>query len=281
MNILHKILIVMSFGLLGTSCFAQGQLSEAEIRSTAEKMENDWRFAFPIVRWMEDSQIFEHYISTAPMRCPEELQDVLNMSESCYQESMQILQLEKQIYRKRGAKKWEASLANYFKDPGKAREKIAAAHRNVEMYEKMAAMFPSIIEGMRNMTYNIPQGELVNFVFHSGGGMVRRPATHGELQRLKDGSYIALLDNDTFDQYDTVAVTKAQADEIRKLLIDGEVYKMPKYYDTPVLLLDGPSSHVSVEFTDGSYSCDSFPPSDWGGKNIGAVYNYLRKLNRK
>ena len=111
--------------------------------------------------------------------------------------------------------------------------------------------------------------------------MIHRPPIHGELRLQKNGRYIALLDTDSFNKFDTVAVTKEQVDEIRKLLIDGEIYKMPRYHDLPVILLDGPSSSVSVKFTDGEYMCNSLPPSDWGGKNIIAVYNYLRALHPK
>ena len=260
---------------------AQDKLSEKEIRAIAEKMENEWRFAFPIVRWMEDKSGFDYYIGTVGERCPDELEDVLEMAEDCYKESLQVLMVENRVYRKPGSKKWEASLADYFKDTDKAKEKFATAHRNVEMYEKMAKMFPPVIEGMRNRNYRVPQGDLVSFEYNSGGGMMYRPSIHGELRLQKDGSYIALLDTDSFNELDTVAVTKAQVDEIRKLLIDGEVYKMPRYHDLPVLLLDGPSSFVNVKFTDGEYRCNSLPPSEWGGKNILAVYNYLRGLHPK
>jgi hypothetical protein len=259
--------------------FAQGRLSEEELKSTAEKMESDWRFGRSIVRWLEDDGTFARYLETAPMRCPDELEQVLEMVEPSYQEALQVLRLEKQVYRKPGARKWEASLASYFQDTKVAKERIAAAHKTVEMYEKMEKQFPAMIKGMRSRTYKVPQGELVSYSFHLGGGMVRRPSTHGEVQRQKDGTYVASLDTRSFDKFDTFTLTKEQVDTIRKLLIDGEVYKMPRYYDTPVLLLDGPSSSVSVEFTDGSYSCSSTPPDEWGGKNVFAVYNYLRELH--
>ena len=261
--------------------YAQEKLSEEQIKATAQKMESDWRFGSPMVMWMESENSFNYYIGTAPGRCPDELEDVLKFAEPCYQESLEILQLEKQIYRKPGSKKWESSLEKYFNDTERAKKKFESARRNVEMYEKMVNMFTPMIEGMRKQTFKVPEGELVRFEFHSGGGMVRRPPTHGELIRQEDGNYIALLDTDDFDKLDTIAVTKEQVDEIRALLIEGEVYKMPLYYDTPVMLLDGPSSHVSVEFTDASYSCNSYPPSEWGGKNIAAAYNYLRKLHPK
>lgn len=274
-------LLLFAMALFFAPLSAQDKLSEKEVQDIVEKMENDWRFALPIVRWMEDQSVFDHYISTIPDRCPDELEDVLDMAESCYQESQQVLLVENQIYRKPGVKKWEDSLAGYFKDTGKAKEKFAAAHRNVEMYEKMAKMFPPIIEGKRNQEYRVPQGELDSFEYYLGGGMARRPPIRGEVKRQKNGRYIALLDTDSFDKLDTVALTKEQVDEIRKLLIDGEVYKMPRYYDLPVLLLDGPGGYVSVMFSDGEYRCNTIPPGDWGGKSATAVYNYLRSLHPK
>lgn len=273
------LLIAMTMFMLPLS--AQDKQGEEDIQDIIEKMEDDWRFAFPLVRWMEDQSSFDHYLSTVRDRCPDELEDVLEMAESCYQESQQVILVEKQVYRKPGVKKWEANLAKYFKDPDRAKERFATAHRSVEMYETMANMFPPIIEGKRNKKYAVPQGDLVSFEYHSGGGMMYRPPIHGELRLQEDGSYIALLDTDAFGEYDTVVLTKAQVDEIRKLLIDGEVYKMPRYHDTPVMILDGPSSSVSVKFTDGEYRCLGFPPREWGGQNIIAVYNYLRELHPK
>ena len=275
------LILLIAMTLMIAPLSAQDKLSEEEIQGIVEKMENEWRFALPMVWWMEDQSSFDYYIGSVHERCPDELEDVLEMAEDCYKESLQVLMVEKQIYRKPGSEKWEASLEKYFKDTDRAREKFATAHRNVEMYEKMAKMFPPIIEGMRNHKYRVPQGDLVSFEYHSGGGMIHRPPIHGELRLQKNGRYIALLDTDSFNKFDTVAVTKEQVDEIRKLLIDGEIYKMPRYHDLPVILLDGPSSSVSVKFTDGEYMCNSLPPSDWGGKNIIAVYNYLRALHPK
>lgn len=277
----------MAMTMFMAPLFGQGKnknkdlLSEEDLIAYSARIENDWRFGATEVMWLEDERTFNNYYETVPLRCPDELEEVLHWSTRSYNENLMILRLEKQIYGKPGSKKCEANLVKYFKDPEKAKEKFAKAHSYAAMYEKMAKEFPAIIEGMRNRTYNIPQGDLVYFEFHSGGGMVRRPPIHLELNRQKDGSYIALLDTEEFDKYDTLAVTKAQVDEIRQLLIDGEVYKMPRYYDTPVMLLDAPSHHVSVGFTDGSYSCNSYPPEEWGGKNIGAVCKCLRSLQAK
>lgn len=259
--------------------FAQDKLSEEQIKAIAGQMENDWRFGRPIVMWMESESNLDYYLTTADQRCPEELEFVLELAEPSYKDCLQILRLQKQIYRKPGARKWEASLAKYFPDTDSARKRFASAADVVQMYEKLEKKLLPLIESKRSQTYNVPQGDLVGFVYRSGGGMVRRPPTYGELRRLEDGNYIALLDTDTFEKLDTVAVSKAQAAEIRALLIEGEVYKMPRYYDSPVLLLDGPTHSVSVDFTDGSFSCYGFPPSEWGGKNILAVYNYLRRLH--
>ena len=273
------LLSLIAMTMITLPLFAQGKLSEEELKSTAEKMAADWRFGRSVVRWLEDDGAFNRYLETAPVRCPDELEQVLEMVEPSYKEALQILQLEKQIYRKPGARKWEASLARYFQDTKVAKERIAAAHKTVEMYEMMEKQFPPMIKGMRSRSYKVPQGDLVSFSVFLGGGMIRRPATRGEVQRQKDGSYVASLDTRSFDKLDTFTLTKEQVDTIRRMLIDGEVYKMPRHYDTPVLLLDGPGSSVAVEFTDASFSCSSVPPDEWGGKNVFAVYNYLRELH--
>ena len=260
-------------------CFAQDQLSEAEIQDIVGKMENDWQFAHPVVQWLEDQYKFDFYMRTAPQRTPEELQDVLDFAKESYEQGLQVLQVEKQVYPKPGRKKSEASLAKYFKDTEKAKAKFAAVHTDVTRYEQMADLFPKIIAGMRTMEYNVPQGALVHYEFHSGGGMMRQPAVHLEVERQDNGSYVARLNTYSFDKLDTVALTKEQVDHIRQLLIEGEVYKMPAYHDTPVMLLDGPSSSASVAFEDREYSCNDFPPSDWGGKAVSAVNKYLREIH--
>lgn len=265
--------------LFAAPSFAQDQLSEAEIQSIVEKMENDWQFAHPIVRWLEDQHNYDFYMRTAPYRTPEELQNVLDFAKESYEQGLQVLQVEKQVYPKPGKKKSETSLAKYFKDTEKAKAKFASVHEDVARYEQMADLFPKYIAGMRAMEYTLPQGALVNYLYHSGGGMLRQPAVHLEVERQDDGSYVARLNTHSFDKLDTVALTKEQVDHIRQLLIEGEVYKMPRYHDTPVLLLDGPSSSVSVNFEDREYSCNDYPPSEWGGKAVAAVNKYLREIH--
>ena len=272
-------LVLLSMALFAAPSFAQGQLSEAEIQNIVEKMENDWQFAHPIVQWLDDEYKFDFYMRMAPQRTPEELQNVLDFGKESYEQGLQVLQVEKQVYPKPGRKKSEASLAKYFKDTEKAKAKFAAVHTDVARYEQMADLFPKIIAGMRTREYVVPQGALVHYEFHSGGGMIRRPAVHLEVARQDDGSYVARLNTNSFDKLDTVALTKEQVDHIRQLLIEGEAYKMPAYHDTPVMLLDGPSSSASVEFEDRSYSCSDFPPSDWGGKAVSAVNKYLREIH--
>lgn len=277
---IKKFLVLIAMTMIMAPLSAQvTKLSEAEIKNIVEQMEDDWRFAYPMVRWLQDEASFDFYVRTAPGRTPEELQDVLDLGKECYEQSKQLLQVEKQVYPKPGRKKSEASLAQYFKDPEKAKERMAAARVNVKRYEAIADMFPRIIEGTRNMTYKVPEGALVSFEYYSRGGMMREPGTHVEVRRQQDGSYLAFLDTWSFNKLDTVALSKPQVDHIRQLLIDGEIYKMPQYSDTPMLLLDGPSSSVSVSFEDADYSCSSYPPLDWGGRTVMAVNNYLRELH--
>ena len=276
-----RFLSFLAMTMVMVPLFAKGRMSEEELRSTAEKMENDWSFASPMVRWMEDDSAFDYYWETIPDRCADDLEEVLEMAEPCYQESQQVLQLAKQIYRRPGARKWEARLAQYFEDTDRAKEKIASARRNVAMYKKMAKKFPSIIDGKRKRTYPVPQGDLVRFEYRSGGGMLIAPPIHRELKRQDDGSYIAVLETDSFNKFDTLSVTKAQVSEIRKMLIDGNISKMPRYNDSPLLILDAPSTSVSVEFTDRDFSCNSVPSEEWGGKGVMAVYFYLENLRPK
>ena len=99
---------------------------------------------------------------------------------------------------------------------------------------------------------------------------------HGKAK--KDGKYIVALDTDDFHKLDTIPLTQAHVDTIRQMLIEGEVYKMPAFYDSPLLILDAPSGSVSVKFTDASYSCNNIPPFKWGGECIEKVYQYLKTL---
>lgn len=272
--------VMTLLGFMSTG-FAQNQLSKEEIANIVNSIETDWRFGVSHVKWMENANTFSYYMSTIYDRCPEELEDVLNWSEKSYKENQQILQLEKQIYSKPGSKKAESNLSSYFKDTEKAKKKFASAKEAQQMYDQMMKVLPPLIELKNKQEYKVPQGELTYFEYHSGGGMVRRPASHAELMRQKDGSYIATLDTYYFNKLDTIAVTQAQVDTIRQMLIDGEVYKMPKLYDEVILVLDAPHSSASVRFTDASFSCNSYPPSKWGGKNLYAVYKYLKALQPK
>ena len=111
--------------------------------------------------------------------------------------------------------------------------------------------------------------------------MLNVPPIRRELKRQDDGSYIAVLETDSFNKFDTLSVTKAQVNEIRKMLIDGDISKMPRYNEPPVLILDAPSTSVYVEFTDREFSCNSVPSEEWGGKGVMAVYSYLENLRPK
>ena len=278
---MKKILAAMAFLGLISSAYAQNDLTEEEIVGIAKKMETDWRFGKSDMIWMESASRFSQYMSTVSGRCPEELEFVLGGSERWHLENLRIAQVEKQIYPKPGSKKSEKNLSRYFQDTEKAKEKFASAREALQMYDQMKEVLPSLIESKKNQTYPVPQGELTYFDYHSGGGMMRQPAKHAELIRQKDGSYIAMLDTYSFDKYDTIAVAQTQVDTIRQMLIDGEVYKMPRLYDSPYLILDAPHSSASVRFADASFSCNNYPPSDWGGKSLYAVYQYLKALQPK
>ena len=75
---------------------------------------------------------------------------------------------------------------------------------------------------------------------------MNRSAYQAILERQKDGKYIVALDTDDFHKLDTIPLTQAHVDTIRQMLIEGEVYKMPAFYDSPLLILDAPSGSVSV-----------------------------------
>ena len=276
-RILSLIALTMSVGM----GFAQKPLSEEEIETTATKMVDDWQFGHNYVIWMENQQALSHYLETAPLRCPEELESVVEWSEKPHKENQSILQLKQQIYPKPGAKKSERTLALYFKDTEKAKQKFAAAEESEEMYQRLIAQVVPLIESKKKQTFTAPQGELTYFYYHLGGGMVRRPASQATLERLKDGTYRVALDTEAFNKLDTIPVTQAHVDTIRQMLIEGEVYKMPSYYDQAIPIMDAPSGRVSVKFTDASFSCSDLPPSNWGGENIGKVYRYLKALQPK
>ena len=266
---------------LMSSASAQNRLTEDEIAKVVQSMETDWRYGKSEVRWMEDAQKFSYYMSTVHDRCPDELENVVEASERWHRENLQIAQLERQIYPNPGSKKSEKSLNSHFKDSEKAKATFASAQEALRMYDQMMQVLPPLIDAKNRQAYLIPQGELTYFEYHSSGGMLREPAKHAELTRKKDGTYIAMLDTYSFDNHDTIAVTQAQVDTVRKMLIDGEVYKMPRMYDEVYLLLDAPHSSISVRFADASFSCNNYPPSNWGGKNIYAVYQYLKSLQPK
>ena len=264
-----------------TSGVAQEKLTEEEIKSTAQQIENDWRYGSNHVIWMENQNALSRYLETAPLRCIDELEDVVEWSQEPHRQNQRILQLKKQIYSKPGSQKSERNLAQYFTDTEKAKQKFLAAEESERMYQQLTKEVQSVIEAKKKQTFTVPQGELTGFEYRLGGGMVYRPASQALLERQKDGTYVVALDTDDFDKLDTVRLTQAQVDTIRQMLIEGEVYKMPRFYDDPVRILDAPSGSVSVDFSDASYSCNSLPPSDWGGRNIGKVYQYLKALQPK
>lgn len=276
-----RALTLIAFAMTITQGFAQGKLSESEIKSTIAKMESDWQFGFNHVIWMENRNTFLHYLETAPLRCFYELEEVVDMSKIPHEENLRILQVKQQIYPKPGSNKSEQNLARYFTDTEKAKQRFDKAEESEQMYQRLIKEVTPLIEAKKQQTYTIPKGNLTYFYYHLGGGMVYRPASQATLERQKDGTYLVALDTEEFHKLDTIPVTQAQADTIRQMLIEGEVYKMPQFYDEPMRILDAPSGSVSVKFTDASFSCNNLPPSNWGGKNIYNVYQYLKALQPK
>lgn len=273
--------ILFAIIMMATFCpniLAQQKLSESELVSTAKLIETDWRFGFSHVLWLEDKNRLDYFLSTAHDRCVDDLTEVVELSGTWHEEIQRILQVERQVYPKPGTKKSEQSLARYFSDTQKAKERFAKAHEADSMYERLVQQTTPIIQAKQAQVFSAPQGELTYFYFNQGGGMVYRPPLRSILQKQKDGTYIVELDTEDFDRLDTIPVTQAQVDTIRQMLIEGEVYKMPRLHDEPFMLLDAPHSSVSVRFTDAEFSCNNYPPSNWGGKNIWAVYRYLKAL---
>lgn len=275
--------LLVALMLSGTTLttFAQQKLSEKEIETTANLIENDWRFGTSHIIWLETPEMLSHYLRTAPERCLDDLTTVVSFAEEWRLQNQRILQVEKQVYSKPGTKKSEQSLRKYFTDTDKAKQRFAKAKEAEQMYQQLITETAPLIKMKENQVFTAPKGELTYFYFRQGGGMVYKPASQSTLRRQKDGTYTVELDTEDFDRLDTVVVTQAQVDTIRQMLIDGEVYKMPKYYDEPFRLLDAPSSSVSVKFSDASFSCDNFPPTQWGGKNIWEVYRYLKALKKE
>jgi hypothetical protein len=276
----HFIISMLTLSSFIPTCYAQNKLSDQEIAAIKKDMAENPECRTHLM-WLEDDGRADYYLRTAPERCPDELQALIGFSESWHLDNNRILQLEQLLCPKRGSSKAEKALSQHFKDVEKAKHTFECARKAEERYLKMVSVLTPLIEKKRNQTFKVPEGDLIYFEYHSGGGMVYKPASHGELKRLDDGSYIALLDTYSFDKLDTIAITPQQVDTIRTMLIEGEVYKMPRYHDEHYMLLDAPSSSVSVKFTDASFSCNSFPPTDWGGKNIYEVYRYLKALQPK
>lgn len=276
----HFIISMLTLSSFFPTCDAQNKLSDKEIAAIKKDMAENPECRTHLM-WLEDDGRADYYLRTAPERCPDELQALIGFSESWHLDNSRIQQLEQLLCPKRGSSKAEKALSQHFKDVEKAKHTFECARKAEERYLKMVSVLTPLIEKKRNQTFKVPEGDLIYFEYHSGGGMVYKPASHGELKRLDDGSYIALLDTYSFDKLDTIAITPQQVDTIRTMLIEGEVYKMPRYHDEHYMLLDAPSSSVSVKFTDASFSCNSFPPTDWGGKNIYEVYRYLKALQPK
>ena len=271
----------LALALAVSSGLAQNKLSEEKLKSTAKQIENDWQFGHNHVIWMEDQKTLSDYLETVPLRCPDELQLVIDFSIRAHNENQRILQLKQQVYPKPGSKKSEDNLAKYFTDTEKATQKFAAAEEAEDMFQQLLEKATPVIEAKDQRKFTIPQGDLTYFHYHLGGGMVNRPAAEATLRRQNDGTYLVALDTYKFHVLDTIPVTQAQVDTIRQMLIEGEVYKMPIYYDEPIRILDAPSGAVAVKFTDANFHCNNLPPSNWGGMNIRKVYDYLKALQPK
>lgn len=272
--------LAIMFGTLFPLCHAQQKLTEEELSAVAKSIETG-RFGHSLIIWTEDQGKLDYYLRTAPERCLGDLEMVAEMSEAWHLENRRILMLEKQIYPKPGSKKSEVALKKYFSDTEKAKKKFAAAKEAEQMYARLIGEISPLIKVKKEEIFKVPQGQLTYFYFRQGGGMVHRPPLMSVLTQQKDGTYTLVLDTTDFNRLDTLAVTQAQVDTVRQMLIDGEVYKMPTVYDAPVMLFDVPSSSVSVKFADATYSCNDYPPSQWGGKSIWPVYQYLKSLQPK
>ena len=274
------ILLTFVLGAMFSMAWGQEKLNDEEIEVVKKIMHDNPKCRSHVI-WFESNDALEHYISTIPGRCPDDVERVLNEAEDWHRDNNMILRLEKQIYPKPGSKKSEKSLASHFNDVEKAKETFRCSHGAESMYEKLTQATDGFVDASRNRVYQAPKGELTYYHYRSGGGMIRRPPVDATLTRGKDGTYVAHMSTDEFNQYDTIQVTLEQVDTIRKMLIDGEVYKMPRYYDEPYMIFDAPHSSCAVKFSDASFSCNKYPPQDWGGKNIYAVYQFLRKLQPK
>lgn len=274
------LVLAMMLGSLFSRTLAQDKLSDEEITITKQLMQNNPRCTNHML-WFESQNALNNYLSTIPGRCPEEVEWVQQRAADWHHSNSMIVRLEKQIYPKPGSKKSEKNLMAHFTNVEQAKQTFQCAREAESMYEQFMKQTAGFVEARRNATYKAPEGELTYFSYHQGGGMMRTPPISATLQKMKDGTYQAIMSTDEFDQYDTLAISLDQVKEIRQMLIEGEVYKMPQYYDSPILILDAPHSNVSVRFSDASYSCNNFPPSDWGGKNILAVFNYLKALQPK
>lgn len=274
------IVCIMMTMLTSSEALAQKRLTETEIKGIVTLMENNPRCTTGLL-WVENESRLSYFLTSVHGRCVDDLEMVLDYAQKWHADNARIVQLEQQIYSKPGKKKCEQALQQYFQNPDAARATFAHAHQAEGMYERLVREITPVLEGKRNQVFSAPQGELTYFEFRRGGGMRYAPPRHAVLKRGKDGSYTVKLDTSEFDVMDTIAVTQAQVDTVRQMLIEGEVYKMPRYYDVPMMVFDAPSTSVSVEFTDASFSCNANPPSKWGGKNIYAVYKYLKALQKK
>ena len=273
----HLFVLVTMIGTLFSELYAQDKLSNEEIAMTKGLMQKNPK-CINHIRWFENQATLSQYLSTISGRCPDEVEWILNATEEWHDANSMIIRLEKQLYPKPGSKKSEKSLAAHFANVDQAKETFRCALEAEDMYERFKAEAKGFVEARRNATYTPPKGELTYYHFRESGGMRRMPPFDITLEKTKDGTYKATLSTEDFDVFDTIAITPEQVNDIRELLIDGEVYKMPIYYDEPYLLLDAPSSSVAVKFSDASYHCNNYPPSKWGGKNISAVNEYLKKL---
>lgn len=272
---------MMTF-LVSSPALAQKQqkLSDEEIGKIAELMKRNPRCTTHVM-WLEDESRMSYFLRTVPGRCLSDLEEVAEMAEKWHESNAAIVQLAEQIYPKPGSKKSEKSLSKYFADPAAARNTFECARQAEALYERfMREVRPAIVIKSKQ-TFNVPQGALTYFEFRQGGGMIHRPPTQAVLKRNEDNSYTLTIDTEDFQRLDTISVSQAQADELRALLIEGEVYKMPSFSDSPIMIHDAPHSSVAVKFTDGTYSCNGFPPKDYGGKNIWKAYRYLKDLQPK
>ena len=152
-NLINMKCLLLSMLTLSTffsSCWAQNKLSDKEITAIKTKMAENPECRTPLL-WLEDDGRTDYYLETAPLRCPDELDELIHLSEPWHEENSRILQLEQQIYPKPGSSKSEKMLAQHFKDVEKAKKELTDIISQItgEMTDLFLTRFKEIDECFR------------------------------------------------------------------------------------------------------------------------------------